>query len=106
MKLGIVLYSKDPETVWNVWRLANLALGEGDDVQVFLLASGVESETLGTEKFNIKDLMQKFVDAQGIILACTTCIKLRQQEGSELCPLSTMKDLYRLIKECDRVVSF
>jgi sulfur relay (sulfurtransferase) complex TusBCD TusD component (DsrE family) len=27
-------------------------------------------------------------------------------EGSELCPLSTMKDLYTLIRDADRVVTF
>jgi len=27
-------------------------------------------------------------------------------QGSELCPLSTMKDLHALIREADRVVTF
>jgi uncharacterized protein involved in oxidation of intracellular sulfur len=31
---------------------------------------------------------------------------LRDKEGSELCPLSTMKDLYELIRDCDKTVSF
>jgi hypothetical protein len=32
--------------------------------------------------------------------------QLRNSQGSELCPLSTMKDLYTLIREADRVVTF
>ena len=42
----------------------------------------------------------------GQILACGTCLKPRNSQGSELCPLSTMKDLYTLIGEADRVVTF
>lgn len=106
MKLGIVIYSTDAETVWNAFRLGNYALKEGDEVKVFLLASGVECQTLDTDKFKITEQMQILVDDGGKILACGTCLKLRGQEGDELCPLSTMKDLYELIKESDKVISF
>jgi uncharacterized protein involved in oxidation of intracellular sulfur len=50
--------------------------------------------------------MQKFVDAGGAILACGTCLKLRRSEGTELCPLSTLQDLYEMVRDSDRVVSF
>ena len=50
--------------------------------------------------------MRSFVDEGGKILACGTCLKIRGSEGSEMCPLSTMKDLYEIVKECDRVVTF
>lgn len=42
----------------------------------------------------------------GKILACGTCIKSRNQEGTEMCPLNTMKDMYEIIKESDKVVTF
>ena len=106
MKLGIVIYSNDPETVWNAFRLGVFALGEGDSVKVFLLARGVEAEGLDTENFRVTGEMASFVDAGGEILACGTCLKIRQSEGSELCPLSTMKDLYEVIRDSDRVVTF
>jgi len=32
--------------------------------------------------------------------------RLRNSQGSELCPLSTMKDLHALVREADRVVTF
>lgn len=106
MKLGIVIYSTDAETVWNGFRLGVFALKQGDQVKVFLMAKGVECEKLDTEQFKVTEQMQAFVDGGGEILACGTCLKLRHSEGSELCPLSTMKDLYDLIKESDKVVSF
>ena len=60
MKLGIVISTNEPETVWNAYRLANFALNEGDEVKVFLLAKGVESER-DSEKYNVKEQLTKFV---------------------------------------------
>ena len=106
MKLGIVIYSNDAETVWNAFRFSLLACKNGDRVNVFLLGKGVEAEGLGTAQFNITEQMAKFVEAGGDILACGTCLKLRHSEGSEMCPLSTLKDLYRIVAEADRVLTF
>ena len=106
MKLGIVVYSSDAETAWNAFRLALFALKQGDSVRVFLLAKGVECESLQSEQFPVKDQMQKFVDAGGAILACGTCLKIRRSEGTELCPLSTLQDLYEIVRDSDKVVTF
>ncbi len=106
MKLGVVVYSNDAEVVWNVFRLANLTLSEKDEIKIFLLAKGVEYENLSNEKYNILKLAQDFIDSGGRILACGTCLKLRQQDDSELCPISTMKDLYQLVEESDKVLTF
>ena len=35
MKLGIIISTSEPETVWNAYRLANFALNEKDNVKVF-----------------------------------------------------------------------
>ena len=106
MKLGIVVYSNDSETVWNAFRLGVFSLKKSDDVKVFLLAKGVESESLDTEKFKVSDEMKLFIESGGEILACGTCLKIRQSKGSEMCPLSTMEDLYNIINESDRIVTF
>ena len=106
MKLGIIIYSNDAETVWNAFRFANFSLKEGDTVKIFLLAKGVEYESLDSEKFDIKEQTKSFLDKNGIIFACGTCLKSRNSEGSEMCPISTMKDLYELVKESDKVISF
>jgi uncharacterized protein involved in oxidation of intracellular sulfur len=106
MKLGIIIYSTDAETVWNAFRLGVFALKEGDSVNVFLLASGVECESLDTGRFPVTAQMAELVEKGGKILACGTCLKIRNSEGTELCPLSTMKDLYEIVRDSDRVVSF
>ena len=106
MKLGIVIYSDHPETVWNAFRLANFSLKKKDEVKVFLMAKGVEAESLGNEQFNILDQMNKFLDANGILLACGTCIEIRKKDSTELCPISNMGDLYNIINESDKLISF
>jgi uncharacterized protein involved in oxidation of intracellular sulfur len=105
MKLGLVIYSDDTENVWNAFRLGVFALKQGDSVKAFLLAKGVECESLDTEKFKVTEQMQAYVDAGGEILACGSCLKIRNSKGSEMCPLSTMQDLYDLIAGSDKVIS-
>ena len=38
-------------------------------------------------------------------MACTTCLKIREKDGSDVCPLSTMQDLYDLIGASNKVIS-
>jgi uncharacterized protein involved in oxidation of intracellular sulfur len=106
MKIGIAIYSNDSETIWNAFRFGNFALKEGDEVKVFLLGKGVECESLDTDKFKVAEQMQTLMDNCGEIFACGMCLKIRQSEGSEICPLSTMKDLYEIIKSSDKVLTF
>lgn len=75
-------------------------------MKVFLLAEGVELDGINDPKFDVRKQEESFLQAGGQILACGTCLKLRNSQGSELCPLSTMKDLYTLVREADRVVTF
>lgn len=106
MKLGIIIYSNDPETVWNAFRLGYFALKEDDEVKVFLLAKGVECESLDTNKFKVTQQIRSLVNNGGKIFACGTCLKIRQSDGSDVCPVSTMKDLYEIVKESDKIVTF
>lgn len=106
MKLGLIIYSTDPETVWNAFRLGVFALKEGDQVKVFLLAKGVECESLDTDQFPVTAQMKDLLDRGGKILACGSCLRIRNSEGTEMCPLSTMKDLYEIVRDSDKVVSF
>jgi len=106
MKLGIVIYSNEPETVWNAFRLSVFSCKQGDTVSVFLLGMGVEAESLRSDKFDVLGLMRSFTGAGGSILACGTCLKIRQSEGSDICPVSTMQDLHALIRDSDKVLSF
>ena len=106
MKIGIVISTNDVETSWNALRYANFALGQKDEVKVFFMGKGVEYQSITTDKFNTVDQAEKFMQAGGQIFACGTCIKSRNQEGSEMCPISTMKDMYEIIKESDKMVTF
>jgi len=106
MKLGLVIYSDDPETVWNAFRLGVFALKAGDNVSVFLLAKGVDCESIGNEQFDVNAQIEEFVSLKGSILACGSCLKIRNSKGSENCPLSTMKDLHEIIKASDKLLTF
>jgi uncharacterized protein involved in oxidation of intracellular sulfur len=50
--------------------------------------------------------MNKFLDANGTLLACGTCIEIRKKDSTELCPMSSMGDLYDIINESDKLISF
>ncbi|MFZ1021343.1 MAG: DsrE family protein [Halobacteriota archaeon] len=106
MKLGLIVYSNDPETVWNAFRFGNYALKAGDEVKAFLSGKGVESETLDTDTFKVTEQIRSFVEGGGAIFACGTCLKIRQSTSSETCPMSTLADLYEIVKECDKIVTF
>ncbi|MDI6744121.1 MAG: DsrE family protein [Thermodesulfovibrionales bacterium] len=106
MKTGIIIYSNDPETAWNAFRYGNFAIKEGDEVKVFLTGKGVEAESIDTEKFSVTQQMKDFVNAGGRIFACGTCLKVRNAVASDICPLSTMKDMHAIVKESDRILTF
>jgi len=106
MKLGIVIYSNNAETVWNAFRLGICSLKQKDVVKVFMLGKGVECESIDTEKFKVTEQIKLFIDSGGCILACGSCLKVRNSQGSEICPLSTMKDLCDIIKDSDKVLTF
>lgn len=106
MKLGVIITHTEPETVFNALRLALYSLEQGDKVRIFLSGKGVEIDQIENAKFNAKDQAQKVLDAGGEFLACGSCLKLRNSEGSEVCPLSTLKDQYEIVRDSDRVVTF
>jgi uncharacterized protein involved in oxidation of intracellular sulfur len=105
MKLGIVITRTDPEAVFNVLRLALYSLEQGDDVRIFLSGIGVEIDRIDDPKFDVRTQAQKVVDAGGRFFACGTCLKLRNSAGSEICPLSTLKDHYEIVRDSDRLVT-
>jgi sulfur relay (sulfurtransferase) complex TusBCD TusD component (DsrE family) len=105
MKLGIVINTSDPETAWNAVRLGSTAIDGGHKVSVFLLGSGVEIEKIRDEEFNVNEALGNFVRNKGNLLACGTCLKIRQQQAGA-CPVSTMPQLVQMIADSDKVVTF
>lgn len=105
MKLGIIITQREPETVFNVLRLANYSLKQGDEVSIFLSGMGVEIDQIDDRKFNVKEQAEAVLEAGGRFLACGTCLQLRESSSSEICPLSTLKDHYELIRDSDKVIT-
>ncbi|MBN1816366.1 MAG: DsrE family protein [Sedimentisphaerales bacterium] len=105
MKLGMVITQTDPETVFNALRLALYSLQQGDRVRIFLSGKGVDIDKIEDPKFDVKAQAQKILDAGSEFLACGSCLKLRNSEGSEICPLSTLKDHYEVIRDSDKVIT-
>jgi uncharacterized protein involved in oxidation of intracellular sulfur len=105
MKLGIIIAQTDPETVFNALRLALYSREQGDEVRIFLSGKGVEIDGIEDSKFDVKGQAQKVLDAGGQFFACGICLKLRDSDGSEICPLSTLKDHYEIVRDSDRLVT-
>jgi uncharacterized protein involved in oxidation of intracellular sulfur len=106
MKIGIVLSTNDPEEVWNAFRFGNVALKENHSVRVFLVNKGVEAEDVKSERFQVKEQLQTFVENKGELLACGTCMKNRQKEESNFCPIATMNDMLEIVEWSERLLTF
>jgi len=106
MKIGIVLNSNEPETVWNAFRFGVEALNKGHAVKLFLLGKGVECESLQDNKFDVQRMIGAFKKRSGTLLACGICLKVRGKEESGICPVSTMDDMLELVVESDKVMTF
>ncbi|MFZ5453517.1 MAG: DsrE family protein [Thermodesulfobacteriota bacterium] len=104
MKLGIIITHTDAETVFNALRLALYSLQQGDEVRLFLSGKGVEIDRIEDPKFEVKPLAQQVLEAGGQFLACGACLKLRDSKGSDICPLSTLKDQYEVVRDSDKVL--
>jgi sulfur relay (sulfurtransferase) complex TusBCD TusD component (DsrE family) len=104
MKLGMIITQTDAETVFNALRLALYSLQQDDEVRIFFSGKGVEIDRIEDPKFDVKGMAQQVLDAGGQFLACGACLKLRDSKGSEICPLSTMKDQYEIVRDSDKVV--
>ena len=105
MKLGMIITQANTETVFNALRLALYSLEQGDEVRIFLSGKGVEIDQIDDPQFDVKGQARKVLDAGGQFLACGTCLKLRASEGSDICPLSTLKDHYEIIRDSDKVIT-
>jgi sulfur relay (sulfurtransferase) complex TusBCD TusD component (DsrE family) len=104
--LGLVIYSNDIETVWNAMRLANFSKNQGDTVNIFLLGKGVELENLIKESKEIDEELELFLKDGSSIMGCGTCLKSRNNNEPQTCILSSLKDLYELIRENNIVLTF
>lgn len=106
MKIGIILETKEFEKAWNAFRFAVTAKKQGHEVKLFLMGEAVEFEGLTHEKYNVDGQLKKFVEVGGEILACGTCLKSRQLDSTEACPISNMIDCVNVVVWADKTVTF
>lgn len=106
MKIAIILETKEYEKAWNAFRFAVTAKKQGHEVKLFLMGEAVECEGLIHEKYNVDEQLKAFIKVGGEILACGTCLKSRQLNESEACPISTMIDCVNLVVWADKTVTF
>ncbi len=106
MKIGIIIETKEAEKSWNAFRFANTCLAREHEVKVFLMGEAVECEQIKDEKFNTPKELKRYLDTEGILLACGTCIQSRKLEDQTVCPISTMNDCVELVEWADKVVTF
>jgi uncharacterized protein involved in oxidation of intracellular sulfur len=71
-----------------------------------LVNKGVEAEDIKSERFPVQEQLQVFVANKGELLACGTCMKARQKEGGNFCPIATMNELLEIVLESDRLITF
>ena len=107
MKLGIILQSNKPEHVWNTFRLGITALKANHQVEIFVMSEGSELDTIpDSENFDISVKVVEFKELKGKIYACGSCLKIRGKEESNVCPISTMSDLLKMVENSDKVLVF
>lgn len=106
MNLGIIIETNEAEKAWNAMRLANTARRKNHEVRVFLMGEGVEIESLKVAQYDVHEQILQFLHQDGEMLACGTCLKSRQMDPSQACPLSTMNDCLAMIEWADKVITF
>ncbi len=65
----------------------------------------MEIDRVKDAQFDVKAQAQKVLATGGKFFACGACLKLRESEGSETCPISTLRDHYEIVRDSDRLVT-
>ena len=111
MKIGIIISSNNPETVWNALRLANTSTIYENEVSVFLLGEGVEVLSISTLTYDTVEQYDMFLDQGGTVIGCGVCCDTREDEmpnikGSLKCKIGSMQHLYALVAKSDKILTF
>jgi sulfur relay (sulfurtransferase) complex TusBCD TusD component (DsrE family) len=104
--MGIVISSGDAETVWNALRLGIAAQTKGDSVVVFVISKAVDVFMNDTSRFDIPKTSLQFLNQGGDIYTCATCAKMRHTENVKMCTITSIYDLYEIVKRSKKVVTF
>jgi hypothetical protein len=77
-----------------------------NEVRVFLVNKGVEAEDIKSERFQVREQLQAFLDNKGELLACGTCMKNGQKQESNFCPIATLDDMLEIVEWAEKLVTF
>ena len=106
MKVGIVVYSNDSETVWNAFRFANFSLAMKDEVSVFFIGKGVEFASLDAGVFKVSAQLTEFLKSNGKVFICGTCLDIHKLKAPGTFTVATLKELYDIVGQSDKVITF
>jgi len=111
MNVLCIIYSNDPETVWNAFRFANISLVNDNQVDVFLLGKGVETSSISTLQFDVEEQIEAFRESGGTVIGCGVCCESRMGQMPFLkqqlsCEMGSMQQLYDLVSKADKVLTF
>ncbi|MDX1812596.1 MAG: DsrE family protein [Gammaproteobacteria bacterium] len=110
MKVSIIIYSNEDETVWNAFRFGVTSLIYDNKVDIFLLGKGVEALTEGS-LFDIQEQVNLFRENGGNLIGCGVCVENRKEEQPFLeellaCEMGSMQTLYEIVANSDKVLTF
>lgn len=111
MKIVVVIDSNDTETAWNALRFATTSLIYDNQVTVFLLGRGVEAASVSSLTFDTREQLDVFRNNGGVLIGCGVCCESRKKEMPYLqaelqCEMGSMQQLYGLVAEADKVLTF
>jgi sulfur relay (sulfurtransferase) complex TusBCD TusD component (DsrE family) len=58
------------------------------------------------EKYDIHKISETFLSNGGVIYTCATCAKNRNTDEVQLCTITSIYDLYEIIKRSKKTISF
>jgi len=110
MKISIIIYSQDDETIWNAFRFGVTSLIYDNDVTIFLLGKGVEALN-ESSLYDIQEQVDLFRENGGEMIGCGVCVESRKEEQPYLeellsCEMGSMQTLYSLAIESDKTITF
>ncbi len=107
--LGLLIYSDDAETIWNAMRLAVYSQSKGDLVVVFVLGKATDAyirEQEESDIYNVQKISDTFLSNGGNIYLCATCAKARNTEEVQSCTITSIADMYEIVKRSKKVLTF
>jgi len=106
MKIGIILTTKEYETIWNALRVATEAKNRKHEVKVFLMGEAVDLENLTHNKFDVMAQISAFISAGGKFIVRGEIPSDINTDEAKTFIYSAMNKCIDVIEWADKIVSF